>query len=113
MKKYLFPFLIMIAGTVVISLIRRYFSFSGIGTLLTVLTIVLEFVFGASLNDHRTTKGDTWIKKMLVMMLAVAVVLYYMHVIRIPAVDHALGLIGFTDTAFCLLFIWLGYLFFC
>ena len=106
------PFLVLVAGSFMLHLIRTRVSFSGKETLLTVLTAVLAFVFGACMNA-RSSKGDTWIRKMIVMFLFILMILIYLGIVRIDAVSLALNSVGFTDMMYCLLFVWLGFLFFC
>ena len=113
MKKYGIPFLIIIVASFLMSLIRKHLYVQGLETFLTVLTIVLAFVFGASLNDHRSTRGDTWLKKMIIMFLFVLVALIYFGVINVTFINHAFSFLGFTNIIYYFLFIWFGYLFFC
>ncbi len=113
MKKYGVPFLILVIGSFLLHLIRANVSFSGKDTLLTVLLAVLAFVFGACLNGSKGSRGDTWVKKMIVMFIFIFMVLVYMGIVRIPVLNQALNFIGVTSSIYLLLFVWLGFLFFC
>ncbi len=113
MKKYGLPFIILVVGSFLLHLIRENVSFTGKDTLLAVLMAVLAFMFGACLNSSHSSRGDTWVKKMIVMFLFIFMVLVYLNVIRIGVINQVLGFIGFTDKLYCLLFVWLGFLFFC
>ena len=113
MKKYGIPFILIIAGSFILYLIRTYISFAGKDTLLAVLTAVMAFIFGATLNSSHSSRGDTWIKKMIVMFLFIFFLLIYMGVVRINLITQALNFIGFNSTMYFFLFVWFGFLFFC
>lgn len=112
MRKYGLPFLILIAGSFLLGLAREYIYFSFKEELLTVLTALLLFGFGAALNDHRKTRGDTWLKKMIIMFLFIVFLLIYMGVIRFNFITVALSTLGFTNVIWYMLFIYFGYIFF-
>ena len=112
MKKYGLPFLILIVGSFLIQLVRNYIFVSFKAVLISVLTAILLFGFGISLHNHKRKKGDTWLKKMLIMFVYVVFVLMYLGTISIPVIDSALETIGFTNVAYYMLFIYLGFVFF-
>ncbi len=112
MRKYGLPFLILLLGSFGLQLVREYVYVSFKETLLAILTALLLFIFGASLNDHKKTRNDTWLKKMLIMFVYIAFILIYLNVIRIDAISVAMATIGFTNVIYYMLFIYFGYIFF-
>lgn len=113
MKKYILPFLIIIGGSFLLNIIRKSVSIPSVDVLITVLSVILAFVLGASLNDRRSTRGDSWLRKMIIMFLFIAFVLFYLGVIKAGFLNEAFKYLGFTDIIYYFLFIWFGYLFFC
>ena len=112
MKKYGLPFLIIIISAFISEMIRQYVYFSFKAGFLAVVLAILLFAFGASLNDHRKTRGDTWLKKMIIMFLFVVFVLLQLRVVHFDFIDIAFSTIGFTDMIYYMMYVYLGYVFF-
>jgi hypothetical protein len=112
MKKYVYPLILLLASSVLLMLIRTYTSFEGKEALLNILTLLLLFSFGASLNDHHKTREDTWLKKMIIMVVFVLVALVYLNILNISFLNTAFSFLGFTSVIYHMLFIYFGYIFF-
>ena len=112
MRKYGLPLLILFVSSFLLEIIRQYVYVSFKAGFLTVILAILLFAFGASLNDHRKTRGDTWLKKMIFMFIFVIFVLLQMRVVHFDFIDIAFSTIGFTDVIYQMMYIYLGYVFF-
>ena len=106
------PFLFIVAGGFLLSLYRNYLFFPGKDVVYSVLVAIFLFILGALMNDHKRTRTDTWLKKMLIMFLFVVFVLNYIGVISISSVNIALDLIGVNTLIYYCLFLYFGYIFF-
>lgn len=112
MKRYLKPLGWLIVTSLVLLLIRNYVHFDGVNTFYNIVAALLLFVFGTSMCEYHKTRGDTWLKKMIIMFLFVVTILLHLQVINIPVVNSVLETIGVTSLVYRLLFIYFGYIFF-
>ena len=112
MRRYVKPLCWLIITSLILLLIRNYVHFDGVEVMYNVFAALLLFLFGTSMCEHQKTRGDTWLKKMIVMFLFVMTVLLHLHVINIPVVNSVLETIGVTTLVYRLLFIYFGYIFF-
>jgi len=112
MKKYGWPLVTIIVGAFLIKLIKDYVFVSFSKGLLTVLTSLLLFIFGSVLNQHHHAAGADWIKKFLVAALYVFLVIMQLGIFSWPALTMVFDTIGVTYVIHCLLYVYLGYIFF-
>ena len=112
MRKNGVPLLFIVVGGFVLSMYRNYLFFPGKETVYAVLEAIFLFILGTQLNDHCKTRGDTWLKKMIIMFLFILFVLNYIRVINISSVNIVLDLIGINTLIYYCLFIYFGYIFF-
>ena len=111
-KKYLVPFLAIILSSLVLTLVRSFVFLENKDVLVTIVTAIVMFLYGTTLNDHVRSKNDTWLKKMIIMALFVVALLINAGVINIPTVNKVLQTAGVVTAVWYMLFIYLGYLFF-
>lgn len=110
MKKYLFPLLVIVLGTVALMLFDQYINFSWADKGYYILITLVLFLLGASMNSPKKT-GLRGLKMFLVLGIYVALALYYVGFLRIAALDELLSKFQFTTVSFWMVFIYLGFIF--
>ncbi|MGI6509662.1 MAG: hypothetical protein ACOX1L_03625 [Erysipelotrichaceae bacterium] len=109
MKRYGIPLIVILAGSLLLSLIQRYFPVSS--TFIYFLKAMLLFIFGVYLSTY-SKKSSGWIKKFVVAGLFVLVLLFDLGLIRVAVFSRILSFVGINSIIYAMIYIYFGYIFF-
>lgn len=112
MKRYGVPLIVIVVGSLVLFAFRNYLSIPNMNTIYNVLIACLLFMYGVYLNGYKSKKGDTWIKKFIIMALFILLLLNQLGVLYVAMISKVLNMIGATSLIYYMLYIYLGYIFF-
>lgn len=112
MKKYGLPFIVIVISSLVLYAARTYLALQSIDTVMAILTAFALFVFGVYLNQYKSKRNDTWVKKFIVMGLFLLLLLIQTGYINIVIINQFLRIIKATSVVYYMLYIYFGYIFF-
>ncbi len=109
MKRYGIPLIVILLGSLILSLIQRYFPVSG--TMIYFLKAMLLFIFGVYLSTY-SKKSSGWVKKFVVAGLFVLVLLFDLGLIKVAVFNRILSFVGINSIIYAMIYIYFGYIFF-
>ena len=66
MRRYGLPLIVIIISSIGLYLFKNYAFFVDKGIWTVILTALALFIFGIYLNNAKSKKSDTWVKKFIV-----------------------------------------------
>lgn len=112
MRRYGFPLIVIVISSIGLYLFKNYAFFVDKGIWTVILTALALFIFGVYLNNAKSKKSDTWIKKFIVFTFFILLVIMQIGLLRIKFISIFLDVIGADSLIYYMFYIYLGYIFF-
>ncbi len=112
MKRYGFPFLVMIISGLLVRFEGLFLTGSLKNTIVIITIAICLFAFGISVNISKRKRNETWLKKIFISFFLIFFIFWDLGYVVIPQLKNVFEFIGIDGFVINMLYIYLGFIFF-